>query len=672
MFREKSEAGGWTTVLQKRYQRVTAGERGRYGKMIMLFVEDMPDSMDQHAMFKLFSKFGVVRDVYLPNKRKRLGKQFGFVHFDCEVIVEVAIQKTNGMWMNDKVLKVKGRVADYQRHQGPKTFERGNTRISPLSGAGVAPARATNHGQSSMIQNQTFSGRDSFANVVKRGKVQNSSLLMVKGASIGNGWLHRSVVASLCDYRSSEFLIESFMQNRVGNATAKRLGNKQVLLTFQTEELMKLCIEQHNKGGSQWFSLIYPWTVDSVGAFDLGGGVSSTSDDGTEIEFERGSVRIPSGTMRKARMSTFSSDGAMFEMEDGSSEEGGLQELERSAMGNGSSQDEEDEEVVIHIEGNDARINGHLSGIEKNKSTAENPKSPEQSVPLNGDFSVDPEMGEGVGSRALIIWEPTQKEAGFIADKNGGQIRVGVVDPARSNFCGPVEEFIGPDQSVEGIHLEVVLELGPDLNIPNGDLWNGGTQAQADDKRQGCGGEQVNADSNFIDKCMSLVLSVTAMQQTSEGAKSSVLSPGRMSSYHVKEWRKDGYRSSVAAQTKDHPEIQSIQDTECPRILQRQRSGAVNDESDMTRHAGGGNLRKRGRPPKKKVVVSAVAKALGKASSGFEERCSYVLESANEEAERVWRIGRAIGLFSSETDASVVSRIADLASGGGRGQKASR
>ncbi|GAB2303384.1 hypothetical protein Dimus_037375 [Dionaea muscipula] len=188
-------------------------------------------------------------------------------------------------------------------------------------------------------------------------------------------------------------------------------------------------------------------TVD----LDLGGGVSSTSDDGTEIRSREGSVRIPSGTMRKARMSTFSSDGVVFEMEDG--------------------------------------INGHLSGIEENKSTTENPKSPGQSVPLDGDFSADPEMDEGMGSRALIIWEPTQKEAGFIVDKNGGQIRVGVVDPARSNFCGLVEEFIGPDRSVEGIRLEMVLELSPDLNIPNGDLWNGGTQAQADDKRQGGGGE---------------------------------------------------------------------------------------------------------------------------------------------------------------------------------------
>lgn len=49
-------------------------------------------------------------------RRKATGSRFGFVRFDCPVAAEVAVQKANGLWCDNKELKVKG--SEYQKSQG--------------------------------------------------------------------------------------------------------------------------------------------------------------------------------------------------------------------------------------------------------------------------------------------------------------------------------------------------------------------------------------------------------------------------------------------------------------------------------------------------------------------------------------------------------------------------
>ncbi|GAB2287063.1 Splicing factor [Dionaea muscipula] len=80
---------------------------------ITLFVEDIPEGMDNGELKKLFLRYGVVMDAYIPGKRNKAGKRFGFVRYDCAVAAEVAIQRTNGLWIKDKQLKVKR--ADFVR-----------------------------------------------------------------------------------------------------------------------------------------------------------------------------------------------------------------------------------------------------------------------------------------------------------------------------------------------------------------------------------------------------------------------------------------------------------------------------------------------------------------------------------------------------------------------------
>ncbi|KAL7244223.1 hypothetical protein ACSBR1_016455 [Camellia fascicularis] len=71
--------------------------------------------MNPKGLYVLFSKSGVVKDVFIPNKRRITQSRFDFVRYDCPIVAGVAVQKTNGIWCEDKVLKVKR--AEYGNEQ---------------------------------------------------------------------------------------------------------------------------------------------------------------------------------------------------------------------------------------------------------------------------------------------------------------------------------------------------------------------------------------------------------------------------------------------------------------------------------------------------------------------------------------------------------------------------
>ncbi|XP_028067565.1 serine/arginine-rich splicing factor 8-like [Camellia sinensis] len=105
------EKGGWIPVLKQR------GSKGGWRKeanarLFTIFVDDLPRSMTLKMLGEIFRKFGVVKDVYILLKRRRVSNtRFAFVRYDCEMAAEVAVQKANGIWVDDKKLAVKH--ADY-------------------------------------------------------------------------------------------------------------------------------------------------------------------------------------------------------------------------------------------------------------------------------------------------------------------------------------------------------------------------------------------------------------------------------------------------------------------------------------------------------------------------------------------------------------------------------
>ncbi|KAL7218203.1 hypothetical protein ACSBR2_011474 [Camellia fascicularis] len=93
------EQGGWIPVVKQRKRSDTWNKVGSNG-LFSVFVDNLPFNMDPRALFKLFTNFGIVRDVFIPQKRRKAtNSRFGFVRFDFLVAANVAVQKADGLWV---------------------------------------------------------------------------------------------------------------------------------------------------------------------------------------------------------------------------------------------------------------------------------------------------------------------------------------------------------------------------------------------------------------------------------------------------------------------------------------------------------------------------------------------------------------------------------------------
>ncbi|KAL7188470.1 hypothetical protein ACSBR1_038347 [Camellia fascicularis] len=105
------ERDGWTSVTRKRkpsYHQIHHRGPG----LITVFVDNLPESMVPKSLFTLFSSYGVVKGVFIPNKRRKAtGSRLGFVRYDCQIAAKVAVQKADGIWCDNKSLEV--RIAEF-------------------------------------------------------------------------------------------------------------------------------------------------------------------------------------------------------------------------------------------------------------------------------------------------------------------------------------------------------------------------------------------------------------------------------------------------------------------------------------------------------------------------------------------------------------------------------
>ncbi|GMQ10313.1 hypothetical protein CsSME_00053366 [Camellia sinensis var. sinensis] len=173
------ENRGWKPVLGKH-----GGKEGRnsdLGKEIhTIFLDNLLESMDPKGLYNIFTNYGIVKDVFIPNKRRKLTQsRFGFVRYACPVVANMAVQKAHGIWCDNRALKIKvadfvqGKEANHKpvitsvgrrdvdiNSKAPNMLQRGKSYAQILSGPGLAP----------------------------------DSNISIQAYEEGNGWLYESVI----------------------------------------------------------------------------------------------------------------------------------------------------------------------------------------------------------------------------------------------------------------------------------------------------------------------------------------------------------------------------------------------------------------------------------------------------------------------------------------------
>ncbi|GAB2285716.1 hypothetical protein Dimus_039720 [Dionaea muscipula] len=255
--------GGWNTVLRRSYRdKLTTAVQQSQRRMITIFVEDLPKRMDQRAFQKMFNRFEVVKDAYIPRKRSKEGKRFGFIRYDYMVAAEIAIQKTNDLWIDDKELMVKR--AEFDKSKEKSLMSRGNKVIDVHRDIVSNPRMKERQARLTDQQGKRLNRTESYADVVRNAGAKEDMIPLVRGDCVGNDWLYRSVVATFCEHPRTDILFDSFMEQEKDILTVRKMSFNQILITLQSVGRMKELIEKYKSEGNGHFSSIIPWSVKTT------------------------------------------------------------------------------------------------------------------------------------------------------------------------------------------------------------------------------------------------------------------------------------------------------------------------------------------------------------------------------------------------------------------------
>ncbi|XP_028099290.1 serine/arginine-rich splicing factor 2-like [Camellia sinensis] len=173
------EEGGWKPVIRKHGGARSMHQRSESG-IYIVFVDNLLESMEPKGLYTLFNNFGVVQDVFIPHKRRKMTRsRFGFVRYNCSIAASMAVQKANGLWCDNRALKVK--AVDFVRrkeaHKRPLYLP---TQRQDMRGAGQVSWK--------------IKGKEFYAHVVSGKRSIASANLTLKVYEVGNGWLYNSAI----------------------------------------------------------------------------------------------------------------------------------------------------------------------------------------------------------------------------------------------------------------------------------------------------------------------------------------------------------------------------------------------------------------------------------------------------------------------------------------------
>ncbi|KAL7203349.1 hypothetical protein ACSBR2_016608 [Camellia fascicularis] len=197
------ENGSWILVVRQREQGGAQGKEDKHG-LFTVFVDNLPSAMDAKTLFKLFTQFGIVKDAFIPFKRRTVSNsRFGFVRFDCLVVADIAIQKANGLLI----------------------------------------------------------GLRSFAEVLKGNTptVVGKASLTIKANEEGHGWLYDSAIVKL-NTECSIITIENVLKEKgLDQEMVRNGGGQDIVLTFQSQKELKSNICNIKEWFKDWSQFVVEW-----------------------------------------------------------------------------------------------------------------------------------------------------------------------------------------------------------------------------------------------------------------------------------------------------------------------------------------------------------------------------------------------------------------------------
>ncbi|KAL7257798.1 hypothetical protein ACSBR1_003997 [Camellia fascicularis] len=239
--------GGWIPVTR---QWRSGGAQSKEGKndFFTVFVDNIPSVMDAKALYKLFTKFGIVKDAYIPFKRRKVtNSRFGFVRCDSRISTSVAIQKSNGLFVDDMMLVVK--MATYDRNNRSEQSKR------------KSQDTKRSMDTTNIKGSAAYVGHRSFAKVLKgdTSVLDGNSNITIKVNEESNGWLYDSAIVRFNTGFTTHSTMKALKEIGLEQVEVRKGGGRDIILSFKSTNELQLNIGKIREWFKGWSQFVMVW-----------------------------------------------------------------------------------------------------------------------------------------------------------------------------------------------------------------------------------------------------------------------------------------------------------------------------------------------------------------------------------------------------------------------------
>lgn len=246
--------------------------------MATFYFTNFPESWGVEPLWKMFTRWGYVVDVYVPNKRNREGKMFGFVRFDRVSEVKELEDQLRMIWIGLHKLRVN--LSKFSRQSGSQVRHRA-VDTGKLGSGGAKFAQqglkyaAAGKGNTCSGDGKVVQQERKYVDVVKgNSKVFWRPKLVAKGDAAGVDewrgidftipevemkWLEKCYVAEVHSPTMVDSVQDRILEEGVTSVRVVPMGGSQVLLKPVDGEDLEDLIRDTGGFLENWFSRIVKW-----------------------------------------------------------------------------------------------------------------------------------------------------------------------------------------------------------------------------------------------------------------------------------------------------------------------------------------------------------------------------------------------------------------------------
>lgn len=247
------ERGGWTVVASRR------------SKWVTFFFRNFQEKCSATELRRHFETVGKVGDLFIPAKRDKLGKRFGFVRFRSSGDEEKLLQKVNNIWVGTYIIRAYKPLFDRTKENNKGVGRRSADKESCEGGSREIRCEGTKAGGVSFLEVV----KGTRGETAKEGRVQ-------RAVEVGSEMCH-----FLSEDEDGERLKDAFIgclksefrwkvhENEMLEESAGRLkltdmGNNLVLIQGTKEMKMEEELKGWDEWCDYWLEWARPWKCTDV------------------------------------------------------------------------------------------------------------------------------------------------------------------------------------------------------------------------------------------------------------------------------------------------------------------------------------------------------------------------------------------------------------------------